>query len=182
MIAKNAFLKDIAPSAHSVMQAWTMDTRYLTPPTIASKRMTAYRFAEWAIERRGFRAIICEHSLPQTGYVSWLLVQPFLGIAFDTNQLHAWSQLKGENAPATEIQIARALVHEVGHIYGSPGLLSRQKKRVVIDGRTFTACATEEEEERAWVWAMCAFGIALGDHAAYVRHQGEVDDSTTRLI
>lgn len=181
MISMQAFLSDVAPSVHSTIQNSGLPPDYIAAPTLSGKRMAAHRFAEFVTRKRfGRAAVICECSLPQSGYVSWLLVGP-LGIAFDSEQVRAWSTIVGENAPAEEVQIARAIMHELGHIFGTPGLLSRQHKRIIKKGQTFTAPATKEEEDTAWVWAMSAFAIALGHHAWRRRPLG-LDDTTVLAI
>lgn len=156
---------------------------------LGQKRMAAQRFAERVINERfnkdkkgkkkfqGLIAVIVgEYSLPSDEYISWLLVGPDgIGIAFDSSKTIDHAIHGNENPPCSDIQIARAIFHELGHIFMTSELLSTDRERIVKNGRTYTPAATAEQEEKAWVWAIFALAIQLGHHA---RTRGdEYDDA-----
>lgn len=183
MISKSALSSKFMSSAHSVVRSSGLSPDHIAPPTIAAKRMAAVRFAQ-AVTKRRFRkaAVVLPYSpLPQKGYVSWLLVRP-LGIAFDGAQVSSWWKRRSGNAPQPDVQIARAIMHELGHMFATPGLLSRTRKRIKKNGKFWTPACTPQEEEKAWVWALLAFGIALGHYARDRREHGLIDSSGVTAI
>ncbi|MHC4476260.1 MAG: hypothetical protein ACYTEL_11480 [Planctomycetota bacterium] len=180
MVSQDAMRK-IAESAYVAIQKSGLEEDWVVPPTRLAKRMSAVRFAQAVTKKRyGTSAVIGDYPLPIKGYLSWLLVQP-LGIAFDSSQVFGQGSAP-ENVPDVEVQISRAVLHECGHILGTPELLSREGRRRTIGGRRFTECCSPEEEERAWVWALCALGIALGHHARKQREDRRIDNTPGLLI
>jgi hypothetical protein len=175
IISKNSFMKRIAQSVHKVMQASDLPMEYIVaPPPLASHKVAALAFAQSVTKNLldlKKPPVICQYSLPLQGYLSWLLIGP-LGIAFDSSQV-----VSGHQRPTADVQLARAIIHECGHIFGTRKLLSRSRKRVKKSGKLWTPRCTPQEEEAAWVWAMCAFGIAIGHYAYKNRSAGYIDDT-----
>jgi len=176
MIAVGA-MQRIGRSAHKVLQQSGLPIEYLVGAPLAAKRMAALRFAQ-VVTTNEFKtpAVVAECSLPVPEYLSWLLVRP-LGIAYDSSQVMQKSVYGGGEAPHKELQVSRALLHEVGHIFATRELLSDVRKRITKNGRVFTPPCSAKQEEKAWVWAICALGIQLGHHAMR-RRGGPQHDNT----
>ena len=183
MISQGA-LQKITESVYNTIKKCGLDYDWIVPPTRLAKQMTALRFAQFAIRKKygGKKpAPIVQYSpLPRHGYLSWLLVRPFIGIAFDKDQEFG-RETAPENTPVIDVQIARTILHECGHLFSTDELLSSDEGLIEIEGITFTKCSSPEQEEKAWVWAMCAFGLAMG-HYAWKRRDGNDYDDTPKLL
>jgi len=172
----------IAQSAYVSIHKSGLPPDYIVAAPLTAKRMAAMRFAQAVTKQMsGTPAVIIECTLPKPGYLSWLLLRP-LGIAFDSSQVRAGVRAKRQNVPPDETQIARAILHELGHIFATPELLARRQSLIVKDGKTFAPPGTPLEEERAWVWAMSVFGIAMGYYARRRRECAFYDDAMTLCV
>lgn len=101
---------------------------------------------------------------PLTGYGSWLFARKKPVIVINYDQLKAWEQNPpGDYAVPGLVQAARAVLHEIGHLRLHKHLLAGAPP-----GR-FARAATRQEEEEAWVYAMCALAILVGRYARQVR-------------
>ena len=115
--------------------------------------------------------------LPQTRYGSWLMVLPSPAVVINAYQLRQWSQASGARRHVVpfELQVVRTVLHEIGHMRVSPYLLKRAGRR------RFALPCKPSDEEAAWVYAIAALGILLGDYALHMREQ-DIDDTTAVAV
>jgi len=170
---------DIARSACEVVEQSGLTKDYVVDAplnNLGMKRMSALHFAEIVLRQKikqdypkdpvSKAPIVVPMKLSEEGYLSWLLVaKHFVGIAYDRRRLLKDSVHRGPNPPAGDLQIARAIFHELGHVFMTPELFTKSvksKRKIPI----CTPMADPKQEERAWVWAMFALGVQMGHHAS----------------
>ena len=124
-------------------------------------------------------------SLPKPQFASWLYIsssktkdRPIRGstgatIGLDSRVIKEWFK---ETAVPVNCQLIRTLLHEFGHWRVSPNLVERPNYR---DG--FSADASPEEEEKAWVFAIIFLSILVGDYALESRKSPQDKDDVPKL-
>jgi hypothetical protein len=112
--------------------------------------------------------------LPAKNYGSWLLVLPEPGIAVSADQLEWWyaNPPKGSFPVPPSTQIARTVLHELGHMKMHPHLL----RPAPATGK-FAPWANPKDEEQAWIYAGSVMTILMGDYARHARVTRGVDDT-----
>ncbi len=157
----------------------TGDWLVLAPDNkLETKMMRALVFAQRITRQwnKGQSIPVVQHRLPRDQYVSWLMVRPF-GIAYDSRRTLKSPLVGKGDHPSQDMQIARAIVHELGHIFATPELFATDRPRETQDGDVFTPPCSPKEEGKAWFWAMCVWGTELAFHAWEQRHADHFDNS-----
>lgn len=134
-------------------ESWTMSQQFLD----------LVRFVQ---AHAKLRVLECER-LPEPGFASWLHISSEAEgrptgatIGVDTKLMGDWFKT---SAMPMVCQMLRSVLHELGHYRLSPHLVDRAKP----DG--FSADASDEEEEKAWVYAFIFLGILAGAYARECR-------------
>ena len=110
--------------------------------------------------------------LPRPGFSSWLMTSPDTAIALFESQLTMWQQKPPTRfAVRQELQKARTVLHEVGHIRLQPHLLRGSSG-------VFAIPAEPGDEEQAWVYAGTVLALLLGDYAYLARTSPGGSDTT----
>jgi hypothetical protein len=148
------------------------------------KRMAALRFAQLVTKHlNNNRPIpIINHTLPRPQYISWLTMRPF-GIVYDRTKMLKGPLIGKGSYPSANMQIARAIIHELGHIFATPNLFSTKRSRPrSSDGTIFSPLCSPEEEGEAWLWAGCVWATQLAFHAWNQRKKGSFDNAMGATI
>jgi len=117
---------------------------------------------------QGFTA----RGFPWPHYGSWLLVLPRPAIAVNEPQLRAWATKAGLRSNVeVRLQVARTILHEVGHMRLHPHLLNP------APAAPFAQPARGEDEDEAWVYAYTVLAIIQGDYALCSRSTNGFDDT-----
>lgn len=177
-------LVSIAKSAYELIGHFNEDGerwKNITHPR-RSKAQAALNFAQ-KVTLRKFRKEINVFpvgrlpSMDGKKYVSWLIKDDHgipAAIAININQMLEWIKEREQYTKQGElydgcvkcckdVQYARVIMHELGHILATPELLTGAV--IEQDGKRYAKGATPEQEEKAWIGAITLLALALGDHA-----------------
>ncbi len=146
--------------------------------SLGAKKMAALRFAQLVTRHlnNGRPIPVIQHTLPRSQYVSWLMVRPF-GIAYDSARTLKEPLVGEGNHPSQSMQITRAILHELGHVFATPNLFSPKRRRLAAKGTVFTPPCTPEEEAKAWLWSEFVWAIQFAFHAWNQRSGGSFDNT-----
>jgi hypothetical protein len=143
-----------------------------TPVFVGTRSSWALRFAQ-IIGQVG--ASIIWRELPK-GFSSWLMViDNTVAIAVDFKQMRGWSQ-DFNRVSNLDIQISRAVLHEVGHIKLTPYLLGISQE----DGGRVPP-ADPEDEVAPWAYAFAIIGILLSAYARNAHFKRKTEDTPSIL-
>jgi hypothetical protein len=161
--------------AHEFMQD------YMRPPN----PVISYPFLGWAPWAAFFVKMLTQVTvqnlsrLPAQGYGSWLLLLPQPTIAVSADQTDFWfKNPPGWGPPVPpSTQVARTVLHELGHMKMQPYLLADQR-----NVQHFAPTANPKDEEQAWIYAATVITIFMGDYARHKRITEGIDDTCAVAI
>ena len=174
MLTLPRFLQ-IAETAHTTIAAFSSTTgaspRTLLSPFPNRRPMWATMFAQMSADM----TVTQWRRLPLPNFASWLVLLPKPCVAVDRAQIGAWCE-KPTNLCSVhpDLQITRAIIHEVGHKLLHP--------RLAAAGIGAAPTATPEEEEEATTFAMTTVAVVMGDSAWLNRTRSQGDDSPSMPI
>jgi len=179
MLERDSLTTEIAPKAYDDVKKFLDKTGFSASAVLVQREgvrgLRALMFAE---EKEV--PVVKLSKFPKSGYASWLF-GPTPQIAVDMEQIKQWKpnavSKSGEIENCnSDIQLARVILHEIGHcrIHGEH-LLSPDR----IDPNGWAEPAKADEEEEAWVYSGLVLALFLGKYALEICPNGY--DNTSKI-